>query len=552
MFGTIRKHQTWLWAVIITFVIISFVVFFSPYSKMQDVSTGEFGSINGKKVTRTEIEQASREVTLRYFLMTGRWPDETARQSGFDTTRESYQWILLTRKQADMGIEVSDETVADTARDMLQNFERQGLSSPSAFTKQVLQPRGLAMQDFERFLRHFVGLQEMMALAGASGKLVTPQEARELYVRENQPISSEAVLFSASNYLAQVKVTPEAVSQFYSNYLANYRVPDRRQVAYVKFAVTNFQSQAESELSRSNLTEIVDANVQRMGTNYYGGAKNAEEAKKNVREELIRTRAREIARRAAYEFARPLIEAGQPSIAAMEKAAQAQNLRMLITEPFTRENGPQELEAGEDFIKAAFSRTAADPFAMPYTGIDGVYVYGLSKELPSEVPALEQIRARVENDYKFSQASTMARAGGVAFHTAVTNGLAQGKPFAEICKSQNVTPVSVPEFSLNSRSLSSDLDEKVPINLLKQMAFSTEAGKISSFQPTRDGGVVLFVKAVLPVNEEKLKQDLPGFLTAVRRARADEAFQAWFRKEAEKGLIDTPLAQEMTPRGGRS
>ena len=40
MFGTIRKHQTWLWAVIITLTIISFVVFFSPYSKLNNERRG--------------------------------------------------------------------------------------------------------------------------------------------------------------------------------------------------------------------------------------------------------------------------------------------------------------------------------------------------------------------------------------------------------------------------------------------------------------------------------------------------------------------------------
>jgi len=34
MFGTIRKHQTWLWAIIITLTIISFVIYFGPQSRV--------------------------------------------------------------------------------------------------------------------------------------------------------------------------------------------------------------------------------------------------------------------------------------------------------------------------------------------------------------------------------------------------------------------------------------------------------------------------------------------------------------------------------------
>src|SRR5262245_11960931 len=97
MFGTIRKHQTWLWAIIITLTIISFVIFFSPYTKMDyGRRRADYGSINGEKVTEEQFAQAWREVQLRYFFMSGgRWADEDAKKMGFDAERESYQWLLL-------------------------------------------------------------------------------------------------------------------------------------------------------------------------------------------------------------------------------------------------------------------------------------------------------------------------------------------------------------------------------------------------------------------------------------------------------------------------
>ncbi len=83
MFGTIRKHQTWLWAIIITFTIISFVVFFSPYSKLNP-GQGQvrLGSINGKAITEEALIQAQREAMLQYFFMSGgRWPDSDSRNT---------------------------------------------------------------------------------------------------------------------------------------------------------------------------------------------------------------------------------------------------------------------------------------------------------------------------------------------------------------------------------------------------------------------------------------------------------------------------------------
>ncbi|HSU57480.1 MAG TPA: SurA N-terminal domain-containing protein, partial [Candidatus Dormibacteraeota bacterium] len=234
MFGTIRKHQTWLWAVIITLTIISFVIFFSPYSRYnQGRKYGDayYGSVNGERITDTEFRNAQDEVRLEYFFMSGgNWlnNEAEAKKMGFDVEQRIYGRLLLIQKQKQMGIHIGSDVAAQYANEMLRSFEqRSGLPSAEAFVKQVLEPRGLKMDDFDRFVRHQMGIQELMETVAISGKLVTPQEAQSLYVRERQEASTEAVFFSASNYLSQVSVTPEGLSQFYSNQIPNYRIPQR-------------------------------------------------------------------------------------------------------------------------------------------------------------------------------------------------------------------------------------------------------------------------------------------------------------------------------------
>ena len=104
MFGTIRKHQTWLWAIIITVIIISFVIFFSPYSKLNSGQRGpvNYGSINGQRISGEDFANAWREVELRLFFMNGRWPEETDKK---DLETETYKWLLLVQKQNQMGID---------------------------------------------------------------------------------------------------------------------------------------------------------------------------------------------------------------------------------------------------------------------------------------------------------------------------------------------------------------------------------------------------------------------------------------------------------------
>ena len=144
MFGTIRRHQTWLWAVIITLTIISFVIFFTPTSRSGGGrhGPGNYGSINGEPLTQDQIDAAERDVTLLYFFMSnGHWPDAEAKARGFDVERETYQWLLLLQKQEQLGIKVSSETAAQFAREMLTPFSRATRSPPPSLSSKCSSPR---------------------------------------------------------------------------------------------------------------------------------------------------------------------------------------------------------------------------------------------------------------------------------------------------------------------------------------------------------------------------------------------------------------------------
>lgn len=552
MFGTIRKHQTWLWAVIITLTIISFVIFFSPYSKLNDSRRGpvNLGSINGERVSEEEFINARNEVYLRTFFTTGNWPDEDARKTGGQIERETYQWLLLIQKQRQLGIHVSTDVAAQAARNMVGQFQRSGITSPEMFIRQVLQPRGLRLDDLERFVTHYMGVQELIGTMALSGKLVTPQEMRDLYKREHEEMVTEAVFFSASNYLASVTVAPDALSQFYSNRLAVYRIPDRVQVSYVRFELTNYLAEANQELAQmTNLDQQIEAAYRRDTTNFLREAKaqSLEEAKVKVRDDERKRLEGQTARRKAADFATPLFDMDPMRAENLEKLAKEKGLAVAVTAPFDRENGPKELEVGPDFAQKAFARTPEDPFAGPILGFTGVYVIALDKKVPSEIPTLDQIRDQVVKDFRYSQAQSLARKAGMDFYQTLTNGLAQDKSFASLCLSAQLKPVSLPPFSLSTRALP-EVEDHLALNQFKQITFTTPLGKPSPFQMTSQGGLIVYVKTKLPLDEVKMNASLPVFGNAVRQNRQNEAFNDWFRREAEKGLRDTPLVrQQATP-----
>jgi len=542
MFGTIRKHQSWLWAVIATITIVSFVVFFNPNNRGTGSNRGvaDHGSINGERISEQDFRNAGNEVDLQYFFMSGgNWinSEADAKKAGFDLEQRTYARLLLIQKEDQLGIHVSSEMAGQFATDMLHQF-----GSPAAFVEKALQPRGLQMSDLDRFFRHELGIQELISTIGMSGKLVTPQEAQSLYVREHEELSTEAVYFEASNYLASISAPAEAVQQFYTNHIPDYEIPERVQVSYVKFGYSNLLAKTEREMT--NLTEMVETRLAQIGTNYLQFAKTPDEAKAKIREDTLLKIVRPEVRKEANAFAGPLFEPNHPP--PLEEIAKTNGLTVSVTPPFDIAIGPTNLNVGSEFTRAAFALSPETPVADPIVSRDGVYVVSFKKRLPREIPSLEKIHDQVVADYKYSQALIRARIAGMEFGRTLTNSLAQGKTFDAICSETKLKPATLPAFSISARSLP-EVEDHLPLNGtrsqmgLKDIAFSTFPGKASGFHQTTEGGIILYVKSKLPLDEAKMKSELPAFISYVRQSRSREAFDAWFRKEADKGLRDTPL-----------
>lgn len=550
MFGTIRRHQKWLWIAISTVTIISFVAFFSPQQTQQGgwTSTGDnVGSINGRPVTREEYANAYRESELRYLFSYGNWPgdDSMSRQSGM-LEGETRNRIFLLEKIDQLDIEVSEPAIArwiaDSFRDRTDNSFRK--DSYDQFIKSTLAGRGLTQSDFERFARHEVAIQHLVALAGTAGKLVTPQEAERLLRHEKEEAEAAAVFVSSSNYLAQVTVDPAAVAAYYTNQQAVYRVPEKIQVSFVKFATSNYWAEADQELAKNtNLNQYVEAVLAERGTNTFTDASGApllpDAARQQIRNDIRNTVAMEEARKKAVEFANELFELGnQPN--ALESLAAAKGLVSEVTEPFTQYQPPQNLNVPPAFTQLAARLTMEEPFGeQVIEGEDAAYIIALKQKIPSEIPPLDSIRDRVTQDYLQSKALELAHAAGSKLHNAITNAIAQGKTFEAAAAESNVSPVLLPPFSRKTTTLPG-IPNSIDTSRVINTAFSLTPGNVSDWTPTRSGGFVVHVKGVTPPSAEVVQTELPQFMKTLRQSRQYEAFSEWFQKEMEAARITLP------------
>jgi hypothetical protein len=548
MFGTIRKHQQWLWIVIITVIIISFVVFFTPEGRQFGGGRPDkpiFGSIGGKAISQQEFLSAFEDARLSHFMRSGgrEWPDNDDTEA---LERDAVFRVFLKQKVRDLDIHTSDEAVGRLVRERLGNYPL------AEFERTHLAPNGLTVEDFERFMRQEAALQQLINTAGVTAKLLNPKEAEILYRTENQQVLTEVALFSASNHIDKVTASPAEVGRFFTNRMALYRVPERTRVAYVEFPATNFLAEADKNIaSITNFDAQVEDYYYQKGTNSFLGTNglplSLADAKKQIKDELRHQSAMVEARRKASQFGNALTDQPQPdTLATFEKFSAAQGHQVKVTEPFDRMTGLDTNFPAEFRQKALTLNTNAAVVFNPILGEDALYVIALHSRVPSEMPSFDKIQDKVTADYRQQQALELARKSATNFYATVTNALQQKKSFADVAKEQTVTLIIPPSFAPSTSSLT-NLDSRLNLRTLQQFAFEMKPGEVSRILPSAEGAMLVHLRERKPADEAKMQTELPEFVRRIRVYRQNEAFNQWLRKQIEQARVMPPQKETPTP-----
>jgi hypothetical protein len=564
MIGTIRRHQNWLWGVIIAATIFSFVYYLSPTQRngigsFHDSSTPDLGSVNGEPITPEELRSAEREARLFYFLRTHNWPDPS----------DQNKQILHMAEQGLVVQALLKEYKIIATTDAAARFTKQIFGVPpdqampldkfNDWVQNELMRRGeLNLDDFDRFARHQAAQDYLMSLFGMSGELITPKEAEFFYRRENEPMVTEIVSFPTTNFYAAAAPSEAELQDYFTKHEAEYRLADRVQVNYVVFAPSNYAGKADQVLG-TNVDEKTAELYHQQGPDTFkdesGQTMSETEAEAKIKKLLRQSAAYQEAKKAANEFLSALSEghddAHPYSSSDLEKLAKARGFAVKTTEPFDEKNGCNDIVLPPKAMHVLFSLRSDAPddpeksmlyVPSPLLGETNIYVAGLQQRFPNQLQPLAAVRDQVLKDCRQSKALAMAKDAGEKFAEAAQVGLTQGKSFDALCAAQNVKPQTLPTFALVTTNLPPGLD-KASFQHLQETVFALPTGQSSKFIPTTGGGLVAYVKARLPVDEERMKQELPYYLARMREQRQIAAFQEWLSRQIQLRLIPPPNDQ---------
>jgi hypothetical protein len=381
----------------------------------------------------------------------------------------------------------------------------------------------------------------------------------------------QLALFWATNYLDKVVITNGAIGTFYTNRIFMYRVPEKTILAYVEFTSTNYFAEGEKQMAtRTNLEAKISEEYFQRDTNKpfwkddSGKLLSEEDSKKKIRETIREEFALLEARRAAAEFGRGLMEPksvpeldpNANNVANFDKLAGLRGLTVKVTKPFDANSGLEEFDAptnaapGDETLRSYIRKQAAelkDTNPIRFNGIPGphaVYIIARKGKVDAEMPPLEKVIDKVTQDYKNNQAQELARQAGAAFGTNVTNGLTLKKSFADICAAEGVKAIDVPPFSDSTESLT-NFDARINLRMLQNLSRDLEIGKATPFLPfSQEGGLVLYLKNRPKLDDAKVQAALPEFMAKLRVYRQNEAFNQWFRKQADQAKLALPKREE--------
>ena len=535
MFGTIRKHSQWMWLIIIAVIIVSFVIFFTPNVNMSGGSqSGQGITVDGRYFSDNQVTMANREVGIGVILGFTSSP-----ASNEESNQRILQRLLLEVKMDKYGIAVGPDTTAAWIRDriMYSGGPFSGMTLDQV-ADQVVVPAGYTADDLTRFARNQAGIEILLRTIGVTAQLVTPMEIESAYRSENEKMYVDVAFAAYSNRVASVTLDSEEVMKFYSNRVAAYRSPDRIRVYYVHLASSNYVAEADASMNAGGaLDSLVTQTFQSRGTNAYPDL-TEEEARAEIRAELVKPEALNVTRRQAYDFINKYYDAEVRTADAMRAAADEDGLEMKYTEPFASNELPEGMNVDSAFVTAAFNLTTNEPYSTAVAAADGYYALCYGESIPGAVQSFEEVRSQVEEDYVDERARSLTDEAAEQFYMAATNAVAAGLSFVELAETSEFQVSTITNLTLSTSS-APGLTLPVSVLQIASIANNMETNSVSRPQDATDGLYLIHLGERTPPTEEEVAAGLAEYRSLMSSARETEVINGWMTKQLElSGVYD--------------
>jgi len=248
MLDRMRRHRNWLkWS--LGLVVLAFIALYFPDfigARGPGSLNAEVARVGEETITANTFRRAyQRQMQAYTQAYGGSVNQQMLKQLGVDQSilRQLIDERAAVAEAKRLGLKVSDAEVAQRIF-AIPAFQDNGVFSESMYTRVLAnQPTVLNKAEFEDNLRQSLLIDKLRA-ALTDWVAVTDAELETEFVRRNEKVKAELVVFSADRLRDQVSISDADTAAFFESHKEDYRVGERRKIKYALVDVEQLRARA--------------------------------------------------------------------------------------------------------------------------------------------------------------------------------------------------------------------------------------------------------------------------------------------------------------------
>lgn len=475
MIRTINKHQRWL-MIVIGILAIPFVFYFNK-TDLGAKKADHFTTIYGRNITMTEARRAARLCDLARQLGMLSFVQDLSMGAQSQETLYT-QFILnltILHHEADrLGIHPMTAEVVDVVRNLRVFRGPAGFDGKryDEFTQSFLSPNGFTDAEVKDLVSDEISLNKIKELV-AAGVSISESESKSNFEQLYGKMSVSVARLDLAAFAKNLKITDQDAQKYYEAHKAELKTEEKRKVEFVTLAFTDEQKKLAGKERIDVLQKLADR---------------------------------------ANDFTQALLEKG----ADFKQVAEKLQLPIRETGEFTPSAPDPQLKADAQLPAVAFQLNLQEPNSEPIQAADGFYILHLAGVVEARPLTLEEARPKIVEAIKTARSREMVSNTGAKAAHDLRESLKSGAPLSFSLEKAGLKAEKIPPFSL-----ADDLDPKADVKkpekesadlpAIKRMVGDLNAGDVSEFMPTNEGGLIAIVEKREPPDEAKNREGRATF-----------------------------------------
>ena len=522
MLSLMRKHaQSWIIKIALFAVAVVFV--FWGVGSFRSERAARVATVNGKSISMNEFQQAYQQYLQRLQDSGGgRLDDKTLKEMKvkervLDSLVEKR---ILTRMGNDLGFSLSPEELTRKIQ-QIPAFQENGRFSAARYQR-VLQMNRISPEEFEAEQSSEFMMERIRNFITEFVK-VDPEEIRNFYAYLSDEMNLSLVRFNPEDYRKKIQPTPNSLKTYFTKNPSRYQTPVQVRISFLEVDPRAWEGSVA--VTESDLQSTYQQNASKFLDPKKKEPWPFDQVKDQIRQTLVRDRAREMARQKAEELYDQLLLVGD-----LKAFGQKAQVPVLETGWLIYGQPGSGLEGEKAFLDKSFSLKKGEISTVQDLGPRrGFLILQGADKKEAQALSFEQAETRIRQDWLEEQAVLTAETEGEKFLKEAR----AGKDWRKLAQEQNL---KIEETGFFSRFKNLPGWAQTQDNLA--LLFSVGTGKPLPEKLLKVGSGVGFIAfKEYRAAPDEFNQQKDRLALILRQQKSGRLWEDWTRQLRQKAKI---------------